>query len=83
MVSVSDHGPGVAAQERELIFKRFQRGRESGGSAGFGLGLAIGRELAERMGGERVLEDGEGPGATFTLRLPAARALDEGAVTIN
>ena len=83
VVSVSDHGPGVAAQERELIFKRFQRGRESGGSAGFGLGLAIGRELVERMGGELVLEDGEGPGATFTLRLPAARALDEGAVTIN
>jgi signal transduction histidine kinase len=78
-VSVCDQGPGVAADERELIFQRFQRGRETGGSAGFGLGLAIGRELAERMGGELILEDGRGPGATFTLRLPAVHARDEDA----
>jgi signal transduction histidine kinase len=82
-VSVSDHGPGVAADERELIFQRFHRGRERGGSAGFGLGLAIGRELAERMGGELMLEDGPGPGATFTLRLPAVRARDQDAVGVN
>jgi len=87
-VSVSDHGPGVDAQERELIFERFHRGRETAGSAGFGLGLAIGRELAERMGGELVLEDmssrsPEEPGATFTLRLPAVHTRDEDAVPIN
>jgi signal transduction histidine kinase len=87
-VSVSDHGPGVDIEERELIFKRFHRGRETGGSAGFGLGLAIGRELAERMGGELVLEDTssrspEGPGSTFTLRLPGVGARDEDAVAIN
>ena len=55
-----------------LIFSRFHRGRDTGGQAGFGLGLAIGRELAERMGGELVLEETDGPGAQFTLRLPAA-----------
>jgi signal transduction histidine kinase len=82
-VSVSDHGPGVDAEERELIFKRFHRGRETGGSAGFGLGLAIGRELAERMGGELVLEDTESPGATFTLRLPSAGTPDEDAAAIT
>jgi len=87
-VSVSDHGPGVEPAERELIFKRFHRGRETGGSAGFGLGLAIGRELAERMGGELVLEEpglpsSAGPGATFTLRLPAVATRDEDAVAIN
>ncbi|MGH3049552.1 MAG: HAMP domain-containing sensor histidine kinase, partial [Gaiellaceae bacterium] len=51
---VSDEGPGVAPEERALIFERFKRGRETGGEAGFGLGLAIGRELAERMGGTLV-----------------------------
>jgi signal transduction histidine kinase len=71
---VCDQGPGVDPQERELIFERFQRGRSTGGQAGFGLGLAIGRELAERMGGELVLEETDAPGARFALRLPAAKA---------
>jgi signal transduction histidine kinase len=73
VLSVCDQGPGVPPEERELIFERFQRGRDTRGQAGFGLGLAIGRELAERMGGELVLEQVDGSGAKFTLRLPAAR----------
>ncbi len=80
-LSVCDEGPGVPEGERDLIFQRFQRGHTTGSRGGFGLGLAIGRELAERMGGELVLEDRPGLGATFTLRLPAARAPDEDRVT--
>jgi signal transduction histidine kinase len=76
-VTVHDEGPGVAPEERELIFERFQRGRATGGTAGFGLGLAIGRELAERMGGELILERTDLPGARFTLRLPVAAAQEE------
>jgi signal transduction histidine kinase len=76
-VSVSDSGPGVPEPERERIFERFQRGSTSGGSSGFGLGLAIGRELATRMDGSLVLLSDEAhlertPGARFALRLPAA-----------
>jgi signal transduction histidine kinase len=70
-LSVCDQGPGVAPAEEEQIFRRFHRGRETHGQAGFGLGLAIGRELAERMGGELALAPTDGVGATFTLRLPA------------
>jgi signal transduction histidine kinase len=81
-LSVRDMGPGVPPEEREVIFERFHRGRDTGGQAGFGLGLAIGRELAERMGGELILEQSPGPGATFTLRLPAARARDEDPVVV-
>jgi signal transduction histidine kinase len=81
-ISVSDQGPGVHPEERESIFERFHRGRDTAGQAGFGLGLAIGRELAERMGGDLVLEDGAGPGATFTLRLPTARASEPDAVAV-
>jgi len=76
-VTVRDEGPGVIADERDLIFERFQRGRAASGTAGFGLGLAIGRELAERMGGELVLEPTDRPGATFTLRLPVTKAQEE------
>ena len=73
-LSVSDNGPGVPSEERELIFERFIRGRQTAGQSGFGLGLAIGRELAERMGGELVLQQQDRPGARFTLRLPVAQA---------
>ena len=43
--------PRRPVEERERIFERFYRGRVRGSEGGFGLGLAIGRELAERMGG--------------------------------
>jgi signal transduction histidine kinase len=81
-ISVCDEGPGVADEEREAIFSRFRRGRDTAGQAGFGLGLAIGRELAERMGGALVLEAGDGVGATFTLKLPRAPAADHDPVAV-
>ncbi|TMK39319.1 MAG: HAMP domain-containing histidine kinase [Actinobacteria bacterium] len=68
-VAVSDRGPGVPERERELIFERFQRGETAIGQ-GFGLGLAIGRELATRMGGSLELAP-SGPGARFVLHLAA------------
>jgi signal transduction histidine kinase len=75
-ISVCDEGPGVPPGEREQIFRRFHRGRDTHGQAGFGLGLAIGSELADRMGGELLLQDPvPGHGATFTLTLPAASAM--------
>ena len=70
-IEVADAGPGVPEEERDLIFERFQRGSSTGGEEGFGLGLAIGRELAERLGGTLRLATGEGaPGARFVLSLP-------------
>jgi signal transduction histidine kinase len=70
-LTVEDQGPGIPPEERDLIFERFRRGKGAPGK-GFGLGLAIGRELAQRMGGSLELA-GAGPGATFVLRLQAAR----------
>jgi signal transduction histidine kinase len=75
-VTVHDDGPGVPESEREQIFERFQRGSTAGGRSGFGLGLAIGRELASRMDGTLALLDDasetNSKGACFMLRLPAA-----------
>ena len=71
-IAVQDDGPGVPEDERERIFERFERGSRTGGEGGFGLGLAIGRELAQRQGGSLRLEPdqpGRG-GARFTLQLP-------------
>lgn len=84
-VEVVDAGPGVAPEDRERIFERFERGRRSGGEGGFGLGLAIGRELAERQGGRLELRDDADGGGRFRLTLPlelpggdGARQLDGG-----
>jgi len=68
-VEVADEGPGVAPADRERVFERFERGSAPSGEGGFGLGLAIGRELARRMGGELRHDDGTDPGARFVLEL--------------
>jgi signal transduction histidine kinase len=75
-VRVLDGGAGVPEIERDAIFERFQRG-EHATAPGFGLGLAIGSELARRMCGELRLEAGapaagEPNGARFVLILPHA-----------
>jgi signal transduction histidine kinase len=75
-VRVLDGGPGIPEAERDAIFERFQRG-ENTTAPGFGLGLAIGAELARRMNGELRLEEGDPPpgepaGARFVLILPHA-----------
>jgi signal transduction histidine kinase len=82
-VEICDEGPGVAGDDRELVFERFQRGSAPSGAGGFGLGLAIGRELAERMGGALdLLPQREGEGARFRLsmriELPAGSHHDAG-----
>jgi signal transduction histidine kinase len=69
-VRVHDTGRGVPEEDAERIFGRFERGEETDEAGGFGLGLAIGRELAEQMGGTLRL-DGPGPGATFVAAFPA------------
>jgi signal transduction histidine kinase len=79
VLAVQDRGPGVPDDERDLVFERFRRGSDAGTEGGFGLGLAIGRELAERMGGELVLAESEA-GARFELRLTSAPSpMDDGA----
>jgi signal transduction histidine kinase len=75
-VEVADRGPGVPPEERERIFERFYRGRARGSEGGFGLGLAIGRELAERMGGTLTLADRPGGGTRFRLSLPRSQGGD-------
>jgi signal transduction histidine kinase len=73
LVEVTDHGPGIAADEQEKVFERFYRIEDpltmrTGGS---GLGLHISRQLARAMGGDVTLKSSPGQGSTFILRLRA------------
>jgi two-component system, OmpR family, sensor histidine kinase MprB len=67
---VRDHGPGIAAEDREHVFNRFYRAAAARSLPGSGLGLAIVREVAEAHGGTVVAEEAPGGGAVLTLRLP-------------
>lgn len=73
VLRVRDHGPGVPAGEARRLFRPFHKSaRDAAHSApGVGLGLALSRRLARRMGGELRLVPGGG-GACFELRLRAA-----------
>ena len=68
-------GPGVADEDRERLFLRFERGTARPADEGSGLGLYVSRELCRAMSGDLVLEPAEpGRGAAFTIHLPAEAA---------
>jgi two-component system sensor histidine kinase KdpD len=70
-ISVADQGPGVPAAERERIFEPFTRlDSRDRGTKSTGLGLAIARSLADRLGAELTVDDAPGGGAVFSVRLP-------------
>jgi two-component system OmpR family sensor kinase len=74
-VEVRDHGPGLPPGDPAALFERFWRaegGRERG-RAGSGLGLAIVAGIVEAHGGDVRAADAPGGGASFTVRLRAAR----------
>lgn len=68
-LDVKDEGSGVAAEDRELIFKKYYRaaGQKSIGS---GLGLYISKEIARQHGGDLIVADSGPNGSTFRLTLP-------------
>ena len=75
-LAVEDDGPGIAAEQREAVFRPYVRASEKAGGAegeggeGLGFGLAIARQLVLGMGGELRVEDSEsGRGARLVIRL--------------
>lgn len=69
-IAVEDAGPGIAPEDQERVFTRFERAVESDHVAGLGLGLFIAREIARTHGGDLTLISEVGKGARFTVRLP-------------
>ncbi len=71
-ISVTDTGRGIAEEELQVIFDRFQQLDRSygGGEKGTGLGLAISKELVELHRGRIWVESTLGKGTTFTFTLP-------------
>jgi signal transduction histidine kinase len=77
VITVSDTGPGIPPEDLPNIFERFYRGdasRSSSPGGGFGLGLAIAKQIIDSAGGLIDVESTLGDGTTFAVRVPRGRA---------
>jgi signal transduction histidine kinase len=73
-IEVTDHGPGIPAEDQERIFHEFvqlEKPAAPGSASGTGLGLPISRRLAELLRGTLTVRSTIGGGSTFRLSLPA------------
>ncbi|MBK7857017.1 MAG: GAF domain-containing protein [Archangiaceae bacterium] len=70
VIRVRDHGIGIARENQQRIFERFERAVSLNNYGGLGLGLFIAREAVEASGGTISVTSEPGKGATFEVRLP-------------
>jgi CheY-like chemotaxis protein len=76
-IEVQDTGLGVSASAGDSVFAPFYRFKDQEGArGGAGLGLAISKELADRMGGTLELKHSSSGGSSFELRLPLGETLN-------
>ncbi|MBE1159034.1 sensor histidine kinase [Dyella acidiphila] len=74
-VHVRDHGPGVPAEELDLLFRPFFRGTNAVHASGHGLGLTIVQRVVQVHGGEVTARNAADGGLEVILQLPAGDAL--------
>lgn len=73
-VDVLDRGPGIAEADLPRVFETFYRGAQARSRRGAGLGLAVGRSIAELHGGCLTVRPRDGGGSRFRLSLPLHEA---------
>lgn len=73
ILTIADHGPGIAPADAERVFERFARG-EGAAAGGAGLGLAIVKRVVDSHGGHIDLSNRPGGGLVATLTLPGRHA---------
>jgi PAS domain S-box-containing protein len=69
-IAVADHGIGIAAEDVERIFQRYEQAISSRIYGGLGLGLYIVRQIVDAHGGAIRVESQPGAGSTFIVELP-------------
>ena len=70
VISVRDHGVGIAADRLASIFKKGETTYGTGGEEGSGLGLQLCADFARKNGGDVMVDSVEGDGSTFSVLLP-------------
>lgn len=71
-IAVKDEGIGISPEHHERIFQIFHRLHAGGAYRGTGIGLALVKRIAERLGGRVGVESEAGKGSTFWIDIPAA-----------
>jgi two-component system sensor histidine kinase BaeS len=74
VLEIADTGPGIAPDELPHAFDRLWRGRDTAGTAGSGIGLAVVRELVTAHSGVVRIDSPASGGVTVTMTLPLAAA---------
>jgi len=69
-LSVVDRGPGIPTEQRDDVFRPFQRLGDRSTDTGVGLGLAVARGFVEAMDGHIDIDDTPGGGTTMVISLP-------------
>lgn len=69
-IAVQDHGIGIAPEDKDRIFGRFERAVSNRNYGGLGLGLWISQEIVQAFGGTIEVESAVGVGSTFIVALP-------------
>lgn len=72
VLTVRDHGPGIAEDELPHVFDRFWRSPSARALPGSGLGLSIVARTVQQAGGQVTLSRADGGGTVATVRLPGA-----------
>jgi two-component system, OmpR family, sensor histidine kinase MprB len=76
VLTVRDHGPGIADADLPHVFDRFYRAADARSAPGSGLGLAIVRQVVESHDGTVDVANAPGGGTRFTLRFPRLASAD-------
>ena len=83
LIAVTDNGPGIPEDQREIVFRAFESSKGSGGT---GIGLAVSRKILREHGGQIRIEGGPGEGTRFVLSWPRgnpSQPTEGGNVTIQ
>lgn len=70
VIEVRDEGPGIAPEDQERIFKRFERVHSKNNVGGLGLGLYISKQIVDAHKGKLTVESNLGHGSIFRVELP-------------